>query len=102
MSGGSLAGREVLWKEKIYLNFTTQKANIGPPACPDDASGPSAAAFAEWPTRHGFQIGNRKIDLSLELIYPGDMHTQLVTHAEPAAVLPSDKTALAGREHIEV
>jgi hypothetical protein len=83
-----------LWKQKIYLNFTAQKANIWPPAS-------SPAAFARLSIRPGPQVGDRKINLPLELIYPGDMHAQLIAHREPAAALPSDKTALAGREHIE-
>ncbi len=30
------------------------------------------------------------------------MHAQLIAHREPAAALSPDKTALAGREHVEV
>jgi hypothetical protein len=84
-----------LWKQKIYLNFTLQKANICPPAS-------SRAALAWCPIRSGPQVGYRKINLPLELIYPGDMHAQLIAHGEPAAALSPDKTALAGREHVEV
>src|SRR5205823_3851284 len=60
------------------------------------------ARFPARPSRTGSQIRDRKINLPFKLIYPGDVHAQLIAHGEAAAALPSNETALAGREHIEV